>query len=85
MITIRKHDKNIPLQLLSSEYNDQILDVCFNYHFDLDLQHTAVTKSIIDEIHDHNLLINVWTVNNPVIAEKLISCGVDFITTDILE
>ena len=85
LITIRNNYDDLTLQLLVSEYNDDILDTCINYKLDLDILYSAVTKSIVEELHQHNVLINVWTVNSPVVAEKLISYGVDFITTDILE
>ena len=32
-----------------------------------------------------NIKVNCWTVDDPADAERLISWGVDFITTNILE
>ena len=34
---------------------------------------------------DHGIEVNVWTVNTPEEAEKLIGMGVDYITSNILE
>ena len=42
-------------------------------------------KEFIDECHKNNLEINVWTVDNKEKAEELISLGVDYITSNILE
>ena len=36
-------------------------------------------------MHSHNLVVNVWTVNDKEKGEYLVDCGVDFITTNILE
>ncbi|MCL1912081.1 MAG: hypothetical protein FWG13_07740 [Leptospirales bacterium] len=39
-------------------------------------------KEYFSEAKAGGLSVNIWTVNNPVIAKKLISEGADFITTD---
>lgn len=39
-------------------------------------------KEYFAEARKNGLTINVWTVNNPVFAKKLINKGADFITTD---
>ena len=52
---------------------------------DLDIAHSAVTKDVVDAIHNHGLVINCWTVDNKERAEELAAMGVDFITTNILE
>ena len=42
-------------------------------------------KERIDYLHQNNLKINVWTVDDPEIGEKLSEMKVDFITTNRLE
>ena len=49
-----------------------------DYPFDVMLKH----KNYFAEAKENGLTINVWTVNNPNFAKKLISKGADFITTD---
>ena len=39
-------------------------------------------KEYFAEAKKNGLAINIWTVNNPALAKKLISNGADFITTD---
>ena len=55
------------------------------YGFDLDISHFALTKAHVDYLHEKGIKINCWTVDDPARAEELISWGVDFITTNILE
>jgi len=73
------------LQFLCCEYSQELLDKLNKYNLDLDIAHTALTKEIIDELHSNNHLVNAWTVDDKERAEELISWGIDFITTNIIE
>ena len=53
--------------------------------FNVDIYHKALTRDLIDEYHNAGLTVNCWTVNEKERAEELISYGVDYITTNILE
>ena len=44
-----------------------------------------LTKDFVKKVKDEELLLYVWTVNDPLHAKKLISWGVDGITTDRAE
>lgn len=46
-------------------------------------QYELVTKEMVKELHEHNLAIFAWTVNNRRVAERLIRLGVDAIVTNI--
>jgi glycerophosphoryl diester phosphodiesterase len=85
LATVRLVNKDITLQLLTSEPTPELLDKCVAIKADLDLNHTKATKELIDDVHARGMKINVWTVNNPVLAEQYVEWGVDFITTNILE
>jgi glycerophosphoryl diester phosphodiesterase len=85
LITIRNRDKFIRLQFLTSKYNEQVLEACCKYKFDIDINYKALNKQIVDELHQYNIQINVWTVDNPTEALMLIGLGVEYITTNILE
>ena len=52
---------------------------------DVDIYHMLLTKEHVDYLHSKGLKVNCWTVDDPARAEELISWGVDFITTNILE
>lgn len=85
LLHVKAIDNNIKCQFLTTKFDDNLLQVLLKYQIDLDILYEAVTKQTVKEIHNHNLQINTWTVNDPIIAEKLAHWGVDFITTDILE
>lgn len=52
---------------------------------DFDLEYRGVTAEIVEFCHLNGIKVNVWTVDDPVEAQRLIDMGVDFITTNILE
>ena len=64
---------------------DEILAMLDEYGFDLDIRDAGVTKEIVDTVHAHGHVINVWTVDDPARGEELAAWGVDQITSNILE
>ncbi len=48
----------------------------------LDLSAEGLTKDIAAQVKSAGLKLYVWTVNDPVVAERMIALGVDGITTD---
>ncbi len=43
----------------------------------------GVTKHYVKKLHENGIKVNVWTVNKPETAEKLIKYGVDGLITDL--
>ena len=84
-IQIRKLLPNATIQFLTKLWDDSILDMLIEYHFDLDIYYKSVTQELIDTLHANSLEINCWTVNEPECGEMLAEMGVDYITTNILE
>ena len=85
MIALRELLPKQPLQYLTKDYNQEILDTLIKYDLDLDIRYTAVTQEVVSELHSHGKKINCWTVNEPADGERLAGYGVDFITSNILE
>lgn len=85
LIMLRNIDKVIPLALLVSKFDDNLIEKCFEYSLGIDIFFQELTKERIDLFHDNNIIVNAWTINDKNVAQKLISYGIDFITTDILE
>ena len=75
----------VEIEFLTSVYNDSILDMCVQFNFGIDADYRIMTKDIIDKYHKNNLKVNVYTENDPEDAKKLISYGIDYITSNILE
>ncbi len=72
-------------QFLPSKNEEWIFKFCVENRIDLDIHHTYLTPEIVDMIHGVGLLVNCWTVDGVDWAERALSMGVDFITTNILE
>lgn len=82
---IRKLYPDSSIQFLFREVNGELTERLKNDRFDIDVKYTALTKKNIDTFHSLGLKVNCWTVDSKETAEELISMGVDFITTNILE
>ena len=85
LVDLRQQQPNANIQYLVQEFNDDILNTLKKYNFDLDIGHWVCSKEVIDTCHANNIKVNVWTVDNPGDAERLIDYGVDYITSNILE
>ena len=57
----------------------------YRLDLDMDCRKRALTKEWIDRVHGEGLQVNGWTVDNAADAQALISWGIDYITTNILE
>ena len=86
LIFARELRPNAKLQwLIQKEIPEGMLEELTKYGMDLDISYKILTRELVDAVHAAGLKVNVWTVNTPELAEQLISWGVDYITTNILE
>lgn len=82
---VRRLNKVISLQYLTSEYTDDLPALCKKEKVDIDIYYQQLTKENMDKFHNLGIEVNAWTVNNPIEALILVSWGIDYITTNILE
>ena len=85
MVLLRKNFPEQKAQFLLSGWDDKWLPKLKEYDLGLDIRHTAVTAELVQAIHSIGQEINCWTVDTPEDAARVIACGVDYITTNILE
>lgn len=85
MIRLRELLPKQELYYLTGEYSREILDTLKRYSLNLDIYYKALTKEIVEELHSEGILVNCWTCDDREEAERLVSWGVDFITTNVLE
>lgn len=85
LIRLRKRYPNIKAQFLLSVWEDKHMDSLVKYDLDLDIKYSAVTEELCRKIHEAGKVINTWTVDTVEEGQRLIDCGIDFITTNILE
>ena len=85
MLTIRRLLPKQRAQYLTVKYSEELVEQLVNERLDLDILHEALTKENIEYMHSRGIVINCWTVDDPARAEELVSWGVDFITSNILQ
>ena len=72
-------------QYLAFELDEELIAKCAADGLDLDIRHQSLTPELIAAAHAAGLKVNCWTVNTQEDGERLVSWGVDYITTNILE
>lgn len=85
LVYVRRRAPEQKVQFLFSEFSDEIIARVKEHGFDVDVKYTALTREIIEALHADGIEINCWTVNKREDAERLVSWGIDYITTNILE
>ena len=85
VINFRSFMPDHPFQILVDRYDDYIAEGVKTYNLGVDILSTALTEDLVKLIKSRNIPLNCWTVDDPVAAERLVSWGVDYITTNILE
>jgi len=73
------------VQFLFSKFTEKIIANLIENRIDVDVQYKALTKEILDLLHENGLKVNCWTVDDKEKAEELAEWGVDYITSNILE
>lgn len=71
--------------LIENEAPADLTDILIRDHLDLDIDHRLLTKELAQACRQAGIEINVWTVNTPEDARRVIGLGVDYITSNILE
>lgn len=84
-LNVKKAYPEAKIQFLTGDDAEESLDFCIQNGFDADFHFKLITKELVEKIHAANHRINCWTVNSLECAEAMEACGVDFITTNILE
>ena len=85
LLKIRKICPNQSMQFLFSKFENGILEKVIADKMDVDVYYKALTKEILDLLHENGLEVNCWTVDVKEHAELLCEWGVDYITSNILE
>lgn len=73
------------VQYLVCEFSNDLLELLVENHLDLDILFSAIAPEHVKACHDRGVLVNVWTVNTLEDGQRMADCGVDFITSNILE
>jgi len=71
--------------LKGADWTDDLPNMLASCGMGLDINGGGLTAERVEACHAAGIEVNVWTIDNPDDAEKFISWGVDYITTNILE
>lgn len=72
-------------QFLTSHWDDSLPSMLSERKMGLDIHYEQLTEERIAACHAAGVEVNCWTVDEPEVAERLISWGIDYITSNILE
>ncbi len=86
VLYIKEKYPTYPVQfLLGMLYSEEVINKCLDENLNIDLRHDLITKELVDRFHAKGLEVNAWTVDDIEEYNRLKECGVDYITTNILE
>ena len=85
LLKVRKFLPNQSAQYLFWKITDAEIERLVRDKIDVDVWVVELTKEQIEACHRAGLKVNCWTVDDPKKAEELVSWGIDYITTNILE
>ncbi len=85
LIILREKYPAQTAQYLLVECKDDNYENLLKYHLDLDIAYRSLTRELVDKCHGDGIKVNCWTCDNKEDAERLISYGVDYITSNIIE
>ena len=85
MVVLRELLPEQPLQFLTANADEDLVERLNKYGLDLDIDYKVLTKELLNAVHAEGHKVNVYTCDNKEDAERLIDWGVDFITSNILE
>ena len=85
MEAVRKFLPDHKAQFLTGAWNEDIKKFVTDNKIDVDIAWPAVTREVFDDMKNTGIEVNIWTVDDPAMAEKFVEWGADYITTNILE
>lgn len=85
LVEVRKLCPEQTVQFLNGSCDAALIERLHAHKFDLDVYYECLTEELISALHAADVKVNCWTCDDKQYAEKLISWGIDYITTNILE
>lgn len=80
-----KYPEQTVQYLVDKDITDERIQELADRKMGIDAYQNAYTEEIIHKCRAKGVVTNAWTVNDPQMAEKLISWGIDYLTSNILE
>ncbi len=85
-VNVRKLLPENDVQFLTSkEITSELIEKLCANNLDLDIYYKQLNSENVELLHSKEIRVNCWTCDDKDEAEKLVSYGMDFITSNILE
>lgn len=85
LVELRKGYPTADAQFLVEEATEEEIQFMIDNRFDADLRWDCVKTHVVERLHKAGLKVNCWTVDGKECARMMKKCGVDYITSNILE
>lgn len=85
LVALREKFPMADAQYLLEEVTEEDIQFLIDQRLDLDVRWDYVTRKLVKRMHDAGLKVNCWTVDGKECAKVMKWCGVDYITSNILE
>lgn len=86
LVNLRKVCPESHCQFLTGEYKEEIIQMLKEHKMGIDIWSNVLTEEArVKHLLEEGIEVNTWTVDNKECAEQLISWGVQYLTTNILE
>lgn len=85
LLYLREGYPDASAQYIIQEWTDENVIFMIDNQIDADLRWDLVKSRRVKELHNAGLIVNCWTVDGLTCAAVMAACGVDYITTNILE
>jgi glycerophosphoryl diester phosphodiesterase len=85
LLALREGYPHANAQFLVEDATEEEIQFMIDHHLDADVYWVSVTKDLVERLHNEGLKVNCWTVDEKEDARMLKKCGVDYITSNILE
>ena len=79
---IRMENEKVEIAYLSNTMTSADITYCSEKRFHINVEHSAITKALIEEAHKKDVLVGAWTIDDKTTIDILISNGIDFITAN---
>lgn len=80
---LRQRYSDLKMQYIVNEIKEEIIQTCKANRLDVDVNVATLTPTQIQSCHREGIKVNVWTVDDRSVAQRLIQDGVDYITTNV--
>lgn len=85
LVYIKEKLPHQPVQFLTGQCDEALVQKLSGDGMDLDIHFRGLTPETAEVCRRYGVKINCWTVDDPLEADAMIWCGVDYITSNILE